>query len=145
MKDAQAESGERAIPIPLPLAKGRRVQKPLALKLDTESLDQLKTRGTQQAYQRGQVVFYEGHRPLGVYVHESGKIAFLKGRRKVRECADPCVLGFQVLMADVGLPFSARAESEVALTFVGRTALQRIREEQPALYQQLEKAAGDAA
>lgn len=123
---------------------GRGLKLPVTLLVESAVLDTLKGSGTRQCYKKGQIIFYEGHRPLGFYVHESGCVAFLRGKREVRQCAKPCLIGIQTLLVEESLPCSARAEENVSLVFVGRTAFRLLKESSPALYDKIQSAIQDS-
>ncbi|MBI2890825.1 MAG: cyclic nucleotide-binding domain-containing protein [Nitrospirae bacterium] len=113
----------------------------LTLPLDEAWTTALTPLGTHQCYQPGQIIFYEGHMPLGIYLHQTGHITLLRGRRPVRQCAVPCVLGLQLLFMNAPYPYSARTEDTVSLIFVPRTALTQFRATREDLYHAIEKAA----
>ena len=89
-----------------------------------------------QSWKKDQVIFYADHKPLGIYLIESGQI--------VLEFPDPnkkeetlisnkhCILGLDFLLADIPYPFSAKAVIATKTWFISRhhvmTLCQDIRE-----------------
>lgn len=100
-----------------------RTPSPPAVPLAKWALEFLRGYGTEQTYRRNQVIFYQGHRPLGLYVHESGPVVFLRGQQRVCRCRETCLMAPDALVTDEPLAVSARAGGDVGVIFVGRTAL----------------------
>ena len=77
-----------------------------------------------QSWKKGQVIFYAGHKPLGIYLIESGSIAIEFPNRSEEEqtliSEKRCILGLDFLLADIPYPFSARAVSPVKTWFISR-------------------------
>ncbi|MBI2891425.1 MAG: hypothetical protein HYY13_11655 [Nitrospirae bacterium] len=100
----------------------------------------LKCRGTEQRFRPGQTISYEDHHPVGIYLHEAGRLSFLRGRAVVGCCCEPCLLGLQALAAEGRFSVSICAGSNVRVTFFSRWGWERIQNENPDLRQFLNEA-----
>lgn len=101
-------------------------------------LERLDRNKSVQNYERGQVLFYEGHAPFGVHCVYSGRIKLYKqGRRGdsqvIRILGKGEVIGFRALVS--GEPYAASAEAiEPAVTcFISRETLFDVIRESPEL------------
>lgn len=103
----------------------------IALELDRKMVSFLRPHGIRQVYQPGQIIFYEGHRPIGLYVHESGSITFIRRGHEACQCVQTCLMGIHALRSDSILPFTARAKDEVAISFLARSTWEVIRTDHP--------------
>lgn len=79
-------------------------------------------------YKAGQVIFYKGHYPYGVYVIRKGRVRLFTKRKNGKELLLKIVEPMQVLGAEAfteGRPFdySARAETDVSVAFFSRCAI----------------------
>lgn len=77
-----------------------------------------------QSWKKDQVIFYADHKPLGIYLIESGQIAIEFPNQNEGETTyiseKHCILGLDFLLADIPYPFSARAMTPVKTWFISR-------------------------
>jgi CRP/FNR family transcriptional regulator len=104
-----------------------------------ERLDQTKT---VQHYEKGQVLFYEGHNPFGIHCIYSGRIKLYKhgprGETQViRLLGKGEVMGFRALVAREPYAASAEAIEPATSCFISRETLFDIIRESPALAMEL--------
>src|SRR3990167_8509485 len=76
-------------------------------------------------YKAGQMIFYEGHQPYGVYILQKGRIRLFEklssGEEKlVRIVESGHVFGDETFLKGEPHPFSAKAETDVAVSFFSR-------------------------
>lgn len=79
-------------------------------------------------YKAGQVIFYEGHKPYGIYVLRTGRIRLFKkknGREELLKIMEPLqLLGVSEIRKDRVFDYSARAETDVSVSFFSRSFFQ---------------------
>jgi len=77
-----------------------------------------------QIWKKDQVIFYADHKPLGLYLVESGQIAMefpnQSKKKQILISNKHCILGLDFLLADIPYPFSARAVSPTQTWFISR-------------------------
>lgn len=79
-------------------------------------------------FKKGQILFYEGHLPYGIYLIESGKLVFRKDEKtcfkehEFRIHKDR-VIGLHTLLDNLSNECSCEAETECNLLFVSKTQL----------------------
>ena len=82
-------------------------------------------RGQMATFSKGQVLFYEGHLPMGAYLLWDGEIALQGGgvgdEAVVLSAKDHPVVGPDFLYSNTPFPFTARALSDVKIVFIART------------------------
>ncbi|MBI2891631.1 MAG: cyclic nucleotide-binding domain-containing protein [Nitrospirae bacterium] len=115
---------------PYPPAGTSSAPRDIAIPLPEEILTLLETLGLEQVFKRGQIIFYEGHFPLGLYVHRSGLVALFRGGSVSGTSLGGCALLPQALRGERS-PMTARAQGDVRVAFLGRTALHRLETERP--------------
>lgn len=130
MGNSRLEVAGRKRPSMDPAQTGREaVCTPLAGRL----VSRLRACGIRQRFRSGQVIFYKGHVPLGIYIHESGRVR-LKYRRGVECCCEgPCIMGLRSRLAGLPLPMTATAQEDVRITFLSRSAWNLFIQEHPSL------------
>lgn len=83
-----------------------------------------------QSWKAGQVIFYAGHNPLGIYLLESGEIAVefpSQTQEKPNLISEKhCILGLDFVLANISYPFTARAVTSVKTWFVSRQQVMKI-------------------
>lgn len=89
--------------------------------------------GVQQRFRFGQVIFYEGHIPLGVYVHESGRVRLVNESGVECTCVGPCAMGLRARVAGIPLSHTALPLGDVRITFLSRSAWNVFIQEHPSL------------
>lgn len=77
-------------------------------------------------YRAGQVIFYEGHQPYGVYILRKGRVRlfekFSNGEEKLVRIVEPGhAFGDEALLEGGLHPFSAKAETDVHVSFFSRS------------------------
>jgi len=76
-------------------------------------------------YQKGQVLFYEGHVPYGLFVIKKGRVKFMKGHQSPKEIQSlPSILGYQHLVSETPYCASCLAETEVKAVFLPKAIVQ---------------------
>lgn len=112
----------------------RRLMPLLSSPLELNTLRRLRPFAVVQQFQKGQMIFYEDHWPLGVHIHASGPIRFLRREKKVvPECRAPCLIGLRILLAGAQYPCSAVALGHVWAGFISRSSIKAILDKHPAL------------
>lgn len=79
-------------------------------------------------YKAGQMIFYEGHYPHGIYVLTKGRVRlFTKketGEDRLLKIVEPVqILGEEAFQAARPFDYSAKAETDVWISFFSRTAI----------------------
>lgn len=91
-----------------------------------DSLDRMMRDGNPVHYRKGQVVFYEGHHPCGVYFLKKGKVSLNEsaagGDTKIHPTADK-LLGLMHLLSDTPYCSTCTAEDEVDTIFIPKATV----------------------
>lgn len=81
-------------------------------------------------YKSGQVIFYEGHKPYGVYVLKKGRVRLFRrneeAEKLVRIVVPGHILGVDEVAESQSFAFGARAETDVSVSFFSRSCLKSI-------------------
>ena len=77
-------------------------------------------------FKTGQVIFYEGHQPYGVYVLRKGRVRLFQrpeeGDEKLIQIIEAgYVFGEESFLEDKPYEFSAKAETDISVSFFSRT------------------------
>lgn len=79
-------------------------------------------------YKAGQILFYEGHRPYGIYVLRKGRIRLFRkrnGGEDLLKVIEPTqILGEEEIRECKPFAYSAKAETDVAISFFCRASIQ---------------------
>ncbi|MDP2644005.1 MAG: cyclic nucleotide-binding domain-containing protein [Desulfobacterales bacterium] len=79
-------------------------------------------------YKSGQALFYENHKPYGIYVLRKGRIRLFKkknGGEELLKIIEPTqILGESEFLEDRPFDYSARAETDVSVSFFSRAFIQ---------------------
>jgi CRP-like cAMP-binding protein len=80
--------------------------------------------GTHISFRPGQVIFYQGHVPNGVYILLSGDVVASRGEsgreQTVANIPLKSLIGLDPLLAESEYPYSAIVQSEAELVFIPR-------------------------
>lgn len=91
----------------------------------TKVNDLLQT-GERLKFRQGQVLFYQGHHPTGLYILCHGEVLFSPANRAEPHKQTPRLLGAQPLLEGSEHPATCTAASDVDVTFVSRGQIQRL-------------------
>lgn len=99
--------------------------KSLFCHLGKESLGNLDAHKTSNLYKKGQVIFHEGNRPLGVYCLERGKVKIYKtgidGREQIVRLAGPGeLIGYRAFLGEEFYSASAASIEDSQICFIDR-------------------------
>lgn len=80
-------------------------------------------------YKAGQTIFYEGHYPYGVYVLRTGRIRLftkkdIEGEKLLKIVEPAQILGEEAFVENKPFDYSAKAETDVSISFFSRASLQ---------------------
>ncbi|MCC9137374.1 Crp/Fnr family transcriptional regulator [Pontibacter silvestris] len=94
-------------------------------------VEELSTSKTSCLYKKGQVIFFEGAKPTGLYCVNTGKIKVSKmgseGKEQVIRLAKPGdVIGYRALMADSSFSASAVALDDAVVCFIPKSQFQNL-------------------
>ena len=86
------------------------------------------------AYKKGQILFHEGTRPLGVFCVNKGKIKVYKtgddGKDQIIQISTPGdLLGYRAMIGEDLSPVAAEALEEVHVCFIPKTEFERLLKE----------------
>lgn len=105
------------------------------------ALDEQKSANT---YKKGQILFHEGTRPMGIFCINKGKVKIYKlgsdGKEQIiniTKAGD--VMGYKAMMGEENYPVSAETLEESNICFIPRSNFIEILEQSPELYQRLLK------
>ncbi len=84
--------------------------------------------GQALTFRKGQVLFYEGHIPYGVFVIESGKVRFQTGNKTcsddhLKESRQGKVLGLKHFRTEAPFCCTCVCETDCQLIFISKTQL----------------------
>jgi len=79
-------------------------------------------------FKAGQTIFYEGHFPYGVYVLSRGRVRLFRkkpnGAEELQKIIEPTqILGEEAFVENKPFEYSARAETDVSISFFSRTII----------------------
>lgn len=84
-------------------------------------------RGTAIDYREGQYLFYEGHKPYGLFFLTQGEVCCLKKTKDGEVCvghvSPRCGIGLDFLISGQCYGFSARAKTSVKALFISKSHL----------------------
>ncbi len=91
--------------------------------LKDQSLEEFRDARITNVYKKRQVIFYEGHRPHGVFLVCSGRVKVYKSDHKghqltVRVAAPGDILGYRALMAGEAYSATAEALDDSSLAYI---------------------------
>ena len=86
-------------------------------------------------YKSGQVLFYEGHQPYGIYVLRKGRIRLFKkknGGEELLKIIEPTqILGETEFIEGKPFDYSAKSETDISVSFFSRASMQAEKEKVP--------------
>lgn len=90
-------------------------------------LPQLTAHAGEVHYKKGQVLFYEGHYPCGLFVLQSGEIWFSKislwGKTEERKSGEKNLLGVHHLITNTPHCITAQAKTNVVVLFIPKATV----------------------
>ncbi len=113
--------------------------------LSNAELDQMETAKTCTRYKKGQVLFHEGTRPLGVFCVNSGKIKIFRlgidGKEQIiKVSAAGDLLGYKSLISEQHYNLSAEALDDCVVCFVPKDDFFRLLQPGSSFYMDILKA-----
>ena len=76
-------------------------------------------------FNKGQVIFYQGHQPYGIFVIKSGSVVFTSQDHEEKEihllAPQKMPIGIDFIMGNETYPYSAVACSDVVVFFINKT------------------------
>ncbi len=122
-------NSKKNIKIPCSICPGR--QHSLFRDLSKADLEIISSHKTCIKYKRGQTLFYEGTRPLGLFCVNSGKIKVYKvsseGKEQIIKLAKPGdFLGYRALISDEFYNSSATVIEEGAICYIPRADFMKV-------------------
>lgn len=102
-------------------------------------LDEIKS---SNIYKKGQILFHEGTRPMGIFCINKGKVKVYKlgadGKEQIIQIAkEGDILGYKSMLGEENYPVSTETLEESNICFVPRSNFIEILEKSPDLYQKL--------
>jgi len=94
--------------------------------LDSDELDSMTYNKTCTAYKKGQVLFHEGTRPLGVFCLHAGKIKIYKtgydGKDQIIQISKPGdLIGYKAMISEEMYPVSAETLEDATVCFIPKS------------------------
>lgn len=135
-------STKKNIRIPCTLCAGK--EHSLFSDLPREDLDILSQHKTCIRYKKGQTLFYEGTRPMGLFCINSGKVKVYKisseGKEQILKLAKPGdFLGYRALISEEFYNSSATVIEEGAMCYVPKSDFLEILQKNPAFFRKMAK------
>ena len=135
-------STKKNIRIPCSLCAGK--EHSLFSDLPREDLDTLSLHKTCIRYKKGQTLFYEGTRPMGLFCINSGKVKVYKisseGKEQILKLAKPGdFLGYRALISEEFYNSSATVIEEGAMCYIPKTDFLEILQKNPAFFRKMAK------
>jgi CRP-like cAMP-binding protein len=135
-------STKKNIRIPCSLCAGK--EHSLFSDLPKEDLDCLSTHKTCIRYKKGQTLFYEGTRPMGLFCINSGKVKVYKisseGKEQILKLAKPGdFLGYRALISEEFYNSSATVIEEGAMCYIPKSNFLDILQKNPAFFRKMAK------
>ena len=112
--------------------------------LDQESLVTLGTNKSCIKYKRGQTLFYEGTRPMGIYCIHSGKVKVFKlssqGKEQIINIAKPGdILGYRAILSEEYYSASSTVLEDAAICFIPKEDFLSLLATKPFFFQRVVK------
>ncbi len=85
--------------------------------------DELCAQGERASFHRGQILFYKGHLPAGLFVLYAGSVSFKTSKIKKVMTQTPSILGLHELVKDAPHSTTCFAKSDVESIFIPKSAL----------------------
>jgi len=135
-------STKKNIKIPCTLCPGK--EHSLFAELPREDLDTLSQHKTCIRYKKGQTLFYEGTRPMGLFCINSGKVKVYKisseGKEQILKLAKPGdFLGYRALISEEFYNSSATVIEEGAMCYIPKSDFLEILQKNPAFFRKMAK------
>lgn len=135
-------STKKNIRIPCTLCPGK--EHSLFSDLPREDLDTLSMHKTCIRYKKGQTLFYEGTRPMGLFCINSGKVKVYKisseGKEQILKLAKPGdFLGYRALISEEFYNSSATVIEEGAMCYIPKSNFLDILQKNPAFFRKMAK------
>jgi CRP-like cAMP-binding protein len=135
-------STKKNIKIPCTLCPGK--EHSLFEDLPREDLDQLSQHKTCIRYKKGQTLFYEGTRPMGLFCINSGKVKVYKisseGKEQILKLAKPGdFLGYRALISEEFYNSSATVIEEGAICYIPKSDFLEILQKNPSFFRKMAK------
>jgi CRP/FNR family transcriptional regulator len=135
-------STKKNIRIPCTLCPGK--EHSLFSDLPREDLDTISQHKTCIRYKKGQTLFYEGTRPMGLFCINSGKVKVYKisseGKEQILKLAKPGdFLGYRALISEEFYNSSATVIEEGAICYVPKSDFLEILQKNPAFFRKMAK------
>lgn len=110
--------------------------------LASDDLCHLNSHKTCNVYRKGQVIFYEGNSPMGLYCVNTGKIKIYKtgssGKEQIVRLAKPGdLLGYRALIGDDVYTATAEALEDATVCFLDKKNFQQVIEHAPDIPNQI--------
>lgn len=101
-------------------------------------LRELSSYKTCNVYQKGQVIFYEGNAPMGLYCINKGKIKVYKmgrlGKEQIVRLAKPGdLIGYRALIGEDEYTATAEALEDSVICFIDKKSFQRVVDADPGI------------
>jgi len=135
-------STKKNIRIPCSLCPGK--EHSLFSELPKDDLDALSQHKTCIRYKKGQTLFYEGTRPMGLFCINSGKVKVYKisseGKEQILKLAKPGdFLGYRALISEEFYNSSATVIEEGAMCYIPKSDFLEILHKNPAFFRKMAK------
>lgn len=112
--------------------------------LCAHNLSSLNESKSSNIYKKGQTLFHEGTRPMGIFCVNAGKIKIYRlgadGKEQIIQIASGGdILGYKAMLSDENYPVSAETLEQCNICFIPKSNFIGILEQSPDLYQRLLK------
>ncbi|MDH5597950.1 MAG: Crp/Fnr family transcriptional regulator [Cyclobacteriaceae bacterium] len=112
--------------------------------LDEESLQKLSCNKSCITYKKGQILFYEGTRPMGIFCINSGKIKIFKlsshGKEQIMHIAKPGdFLGYRAILSEEFYSASSTVIEDAAVCFIPKEDFLDLLKTNPSFFQKVVK------
>ena len=133
---------KKNIRIPCTLCAGK--EHSLFADLPREDLDAISLHKTCIRYKKGQTLFYEGTRPMGLFCINSGKVKVYKisseGKEQILKLGKPGdFLGYRALISEEFYNSSATVIEEGAMCYIPKSDFLEILQKNPAFFRKMAK------
>lgn len=88
-------------------------------------LEQVGKNATPIFFKSGQTLFYEGHKPYGLFIIQEGRVIFEKSGKAHDESLETKILGLQHLISNTPYCASCKAATPVKAIFVPKGILKK--------------------
>jgi CRP-like cAMP-binding protein len=92
-----------------------------------KNIHDFKDIGSYHKYRTGQIIFYEGHLPYGIFILTSGEVEIKYGNSKTERVKSPAFLGISAFLNNIAYSGTVKADSNCEIYFLSTSVYQNLK------------------